>query len=205
MNIYEFFTLLRSARDPGVREIITEVVASDPGIVADAWQREYGDDYDLSNKIWLWAFTLAGYTYNFQPAPRPGEPIFLYRGCLHERRFGMAWTPMYGLALRYADYSHDSGPRQFGNVYGHWAWPREILAHIYRRERNEAGQLAVFDALVLDYRCLNEDVVQPVAVNQMNFAEQSARSVMSGRPINFAVLPPSRLAPNGFGNRTHTG
>ena len=34
----------------------------------------------------------ADYTHNGQVALRPEHPVRVYRGCHHERHFGMSWT-----------------------------------------------------------------------------------------------------------------
>jgi len=61
--------------------------------------------------------------------------VTLYRGCQHDRRFGMSWTDDLDRAQWFADRDLGQGA---GNVYMHRANPRELLAFIdasHRRER----------------------------------------------------------------------
>jgi hypothetical protein len=163
---------------------VSAAIERHPGIVADTWDRQWDDDWD-ENLPWLWAFGRAGYTENCEPAEPPPGPILLYRGCEQKRRLHMSWTPVYGLAVMYAESICGNGARRLGNIYAHQAWPCELLAHIHRREWKQTE--SVYDEFVLDCSYLNDDNVEPLEVAPGNYADMWVRYAMSGRPTDFAI------------------
>jgi hypothetical protein len=137
-----------------------------------------------------WAFRLAGYRegrgsyndWNIQevtPAALPDEPILVYRGCSHNRRLGISWTPIYDLAAAYCR-SNGAEKRHAGNIYSHWAWPEELLAHTYKREKCDrcpawvnCNRDQLFDEYILDPAYLNDKNVDPVYVSPLNYSAMS--------------------------------
>jgi hypothetical protein len=107
-----------------------------PSVVADVWSMaEFPESHFDLPETWRDLFEIAGYTHDGQPAPRPSAPITVYRGCHHERRFGMSWTPDLERAQWFADRDLGHGT---GHVYVHRAVPRELLAFIDASNRHEA-------------------------------------------------------------------
>lgn len=201
--------------DLKVKEKILAAIAERPGIVANAWFYFLGEWHaKIPESRWLWAFSEAGYTDRYELADRPAEAILLYRGCDQIGRLNMSWTPNYNMAQLYATNTcgfprrdENYMPRA-GNVYAHWAWPEELLAHIYhvQWERLHSGEVwkpealnlppaalgyieSEFNEYVLDYRYLSDDNVTPVSVAPGNFADMTAMYRAAGRPTDFDLLP----------------
>lgn len=106
-----------------------------PSVVADVWKMaEFPERHFEMPETWRDLFEAAGYTHDGQPAPRPSAPVTVYRGCHHERRFGMAWTDDLERAQWFA--ARDLG-KGAGRVYVHRAAPRELLAFIDGRHERE--------------------------------------------------------------------
>jgi hypothetical protein len=99
-----------------------------PGVVPAAWSMaEFPESHELD---WWDLFVRARYTHNGQPAPpapRPREPVTVYRGCIPEHRFGMAWTSDVERARRFANHPGLNGA---GRVYVARVLPRAVLAYI---------------------------------------------------------------------------
>lgn len=127
-------------------------ISAYPSVVADVWSMaEFPEpDFDLP-ETWRDLFEEAGYTHDGQRASRPSAPITLYRGCHHERRFGMAWTDDLERAHWFADRDLGHGT---GRVYVHRAGPLELLAFTDASNRGEREY-------VLDPSpdCLNDNTV----------------------------------------------
>jgi hypothetical protein len=85
-------------------------------------------------------------------AAPPTRPLLLFRGCPHDRRFGMSWTPINGVANSYAR-QNGADEAQCGNIYRHWAAPREILGRI------RDTSLAQPHEVILDPAYLTDDTV----------------------------------------------
>lgn len=106
-----------------------------PSVVADVWSMaEFPERHFEMPDTWRDLFEAAGYTHDGQPAPRPTAPVTVYRGCDHERRFGMAWTDDLERAQWFADRNLGKGT---GQVYVHRAVPSELLAFIDASNRHE--------------------------------------------------------------------
>jgi hypothetical protein len=123
-----------------------------PGVVPAAWAASrFPEGHELD---WWDLFSRAGYTRTGQPsppAPRPRKPVTVYRGCIPEHRFGMAWTGDIERARRFAN---DPGLNGAGCVYVVRVLPRAVLAYI-------DGQGHHKDEYVLDPSpdCLNDNTV----------------------------------------------
>lgn len=103
-------------------------VAKYPSVVASVWS---GAEYPATNLevgAWLDLFPAAGYTHDGLPAPQPTDSVTVYRGCHHERRFGMSWTSNLETARWFARRDRGKGS---GNVYVHQARGCELLAYIH--------------------------------------------------------------------------
>jgi hypothetical protein len=61
-----------------------------PGGVAAAGAHEV--DINAWQAVWVDIFRATGFLANGCPAPRPEEPVTLYRGCGLGGQFGLAWT-----------------------------------------------------------------------------------------------------------------
>lgn len=71
-------------------------------LVGQAWSiAEYPEDA-LGCDLWLELFDLAGFTVDGKAAPRPTQPLTLYRGAPEDRRARMAWTDSVDEAQRFA-------------------------------------------------------------------------------------------------------
>lgn len=106
-----------------------------PSVVADVWSMaEFPESHFDMPETWRGLFEDAGYTHDGKPAPRPSAPVNVYRGCHHERRFGMAWTTDLDQARWFADRDLGNGT---GQLYVHRAAPRELLAFIDGRGERE--------------------------------------------------------------------
>jgi hypothetical protein len=60
------------------------------GGVTAAWAHEV--DIGAWQAVWVDIFRATGFLANGCPAPRPEEPVTLYRGCGLGGQFGLAWT-----------------------------------------------------------------------------------------------------------------
>lgn len=126
-----------------------------PSVIATAWSMANFPESCLDSEVWYDLFSRAGYTHNGQPsppAPRPREPVTVYRGCIAEHRFGMAWTGDVERARRFAN---DPGLNGAGCVYVVRVLPRAVLAYIDRQGPHEDEY--VLDAST-DY--LNDNTVR---------------------------------------------
>lgn len=110
-------------------------IAENPGAVASAWTMAEFPSNLLPLDTWVELFEEAGYTADGEPAPRPQEPVTVYRGCHPERRFGMSWTTDLERARWFAD--RDLG-RGTGAVYEATVAPGWLLAFIHKNHRGEA-------------------------------------------------------------------
>jgi hypothetical protein len=106
-----------------------------PSVVADAWSMaEFPETHFDMPETWRDLFEQAGYTHDGQPAKRPTRPVTVYRGCHHDRRFGMSWTADLDRAQWFADRDLGHGT---GQVYVFDAPPAALLAFIDASGRHE--------------------------------------------------------------------
>lgn len=107
-----------------------------PSVVADVWSMaEFPESHFDLPQTWRDLFEEAGYTHDGQPAPQPCQPVTVYRGCHHERRFGMSWTTDLDQARWFANREFRKGA---GQVYVFDAPPVSLLAFIHESNRGEA-------------------------------------------------------------------
>ena len=119
-----------------------------PGVVAAVWtMAEFPASAFDPPTMWVDLFDEAGFTRDGLPAQRPDKPVTVYRGCHHDRRFGMSWTTDLDRARWFAA----RGPKT-GNVYTVDAQPQWLLAYIHEWGRREAEY-------VIDPQYLSDDVV----------------------------------------------
>lgn len=129
-------------------------IADYPHVVAHVWTlAEFPSSLYDPPAMWVALFGDAGYTHDGLPADRPASPVELYRGCHHERRFGMSWTTDRDRAQWFADRNLGAGT---GHVYLHRAEPVELLAYIH----DEAGRGEA--EYVIDPAWLDDDNVRRV-------------------------------------------
>jgi hypothetical protein len=70
--------------------------------VGGAWSAVAFPEDCLDRETWVELFGDAGYTVDRVPAPRPTEPLRLYRGAPVSRRDRMSWTDDLATARRFA-------------------------------------------------------------------------------------------------------
>ncbi|BBY52933.1 hypothetical protein H7J07_00455 [Mycobacterium koreense] len=123
-----------------------------PGAVIDAWTGHDWPTRVLPPSDWVDYFEEAGYTHNGKPAPRPVEPVTVYRGCSHDARHGMSWTTDLDMAKRFASGEMWAYPIK-GNVYIATIEPTHLLAYVDKERRGEAEY-------VVDPIALSDDTVK---------------------------------------------
>lgn len=204
MDKRELFALLKRAEDDlGAQDAITQAISTNPGLVIEAWDTIWHDGgfHLIGNRIWVWAFRQAGFREalgnnnsseidEIRPATLPDDAILLYRGCPHHRRFGMSWSPIYSIAQGYST-RNAGGQRHSGNVYAHWAYPCELLAHVYKTDKSADGWpylKGVWEEYIIDPEYLNDEVVRPIAVAPSNYAAIYATYAKANTPTSFALL-----------------
>jgi hypothetical protein len=126
-------------------------VGEHPAVVASVWTTaEFPESKYDPRTIWVDLFGEAGYTHDGKRAPRPSEPVTVYRGCSHDRRFGMSWSTDVDRARWFADRDLGKGK---GHVYVVTAPPESLLAFIHEFGRSEAEY-------VIDPQYLSDDNVK---------------------------------------------
>jgi hypothetical protein len=120
------------------------------GGVAAAWAQEV--DIVAWQAVWVDIFRDTGFLANGCPAPRPEQPITLYRGCGLGGQFGLSWTTDADTACLFARLA---GPP--AAVYAHLAEPHELLLYAHIGTEGEG-----YDEYVLDPAYLNGDNVVEV-------------------------------------------
>ena len=208
MSAEEFLDLLVSfsrKRSAEVWARITAAIEADPVIVVAAWSPAREGWAEVDPLTWGWLFQEVGYRENEAPAVPPPGPTRLFRGCLHENRFGMSWTPIYSLARQFALKDGADRP-QLGNVYECWTQPFQWLARIkndhwvpHRPGFHSLAARAVsfpagkfvrepYDEVIIDPRGLTDDNMFPVCVAPMNYASMFAEYAAAGRSTDFDLL-----------------
>jgi hypothetical protein len=99
------------------------------------WSMDEYTHETVDEAQWKELFEAAGYTEDGHPAPRPREPIRLYRGSTLEHRRGGSWTTSYAIAQWYA--TSGTGGRPQGAVWTVVAPPERLLCHNTGREEDE--------------------------------------------------------------------
>ncbi|WP_367324818.1 hypothetical protein [Streptomyces sp. HUAS ZL42] len=116
-------------------------------LIGGIWSGAEFPDRQLDHDTWRWLFDIAGFTIDGIPAPRPTEPILLWRGTVPERRTDWSWTTDRKVADEFAA---GSGGRPPGRLYTVLAPPEALLCA--NNSRNEAEYvidtrgLTVFEA-----------------------------------------------------------
>jgi hypothetical protein len=156
---------------------VNDTIRQQPGAVAAAFKVKHDSFFD--DTLWTRLFRRAGYTENFTTAPLPDQPVPVFRGCTHPRRFGMAWTTNIDAARALADLDGGWHP-QNGNVYATWLWPDAMLARIQPRVQD-------LNEYVVDpdyFRCEN---IVPIVVDMRNDFWMGTRYGLAGRPTDWTV------------------
>lgn len=78
-------------------------------LVGGIWSSAEYPDRELDHDTWRWLFDVAGFTVDGKPAPRPAEPMTLFRGSVPERCTDWSWTRDRAVAEVFA-----AGPRGRG-------------------------------------------------------------------------------------------
>lgn len=84
-------------------KITADTVAA---LVGSVWSSAEYPDRELDRDTWRWLFDVAGFTVNGKRAPRPAEPVTLFRGSVPERCTDWSWTRDLAVAELFA-----AGPR----------------------------------------------------------------------------------------------
>lgn len=71
-------------------------------LVGGIWSSAEFPDRLLDHATWRRLFDVAGFTADGKPAPRPTEPLTLFRGSVPERRTDWSWTRDRAVAERFA-------------------------------------------------------------------------------------------------------
>lgn len=123
-------------------------------LIGGIWSMAELPDRYLDRDDWRWLFSVAGFTVDGQPAPRPTEPIQLWRGSVPERKADWSWSTDRMIAEGYANGTAARRPK--GRLYTVAASPEALLCA--NTERGEAEY-------VVDTRGLNiREVTTPGAV-----------------------------------------
>jgi hypothetical protein len=94
--------------------------------VGSVWSLAEFPDQCLEREQWLELFQSASFTVDGQRAPRPKEPLTLWRGSVAERRSDWSWTVDRKVAKRYAGGTMFGRPN--GEVWQVTAPPEALLA-----------------------------------------------------------------------------
>ncbi|MER5473742.1 hypothetical protein [Streptomyces sp. NPDC002685] len=113
-------------------------------LVGGVWSGAEYPDQHLDRDEWRHLFDVAGFTIDGTPAPRPTEPVLLWRGTVPTRRTDWSWTTDRTIAEGYANGT--AAHRPTGRLYALLAPPEALLAA--NDERGEAEY-------VVDTRGLN--------------------------------------------------
>lgn len=103
-------------------------------LIGGIWSGAEYPDRQLDHDTWRWLFNVAGFTVDGTPAPRPTEPILLWRGTVPARRTDWSWTTDRTIAERFAA---GSGGRPQGRLYVLLAPPEALLCANNGRDEAE--------------------------------------------------------------------
>jgi hypothetical protein len=103
--------------------------------VGPSWSGAEFPDRLMTRQLWRGLFAAAGFTVDGVPAPRPAEPIELYRGSVPKRRRDWSWTTDRAIAEKYA--AGGMAGRPDGSVYRTVALPSALLCANSGRQESE--------------------------------------------------------------------
>ncbi|MDV9168728.1 hypothetical protein R6V09_01040 [Streptomyces sp. W16] len=103
-------------------------------LVGPVWSSTEYPDRQLDHDTWRWLFNVAGFTVDGKPAPRPTEPMRLYRGSVPERRTDWSWTRDIKVALKFAAGVRGRDP---GRLWVCKVPPEHMLAANTERDEDE--------------------------------------------------------------------
>lgn len=103
--------------------------------VPHAWCMVEWPTRALEAEVWQDLFERAGFTIDGVVAPRPTEPLTLYRGADHDHRLGWSWTENVDRARWFAD--RPQHPTR-GKVWTATVMPWALLAYIHESGRSES-------------------------------------------------------------------
>ena len=103
-------------------------------LVGDVWSSAEYPDRELDHDTWRWLFDIAGFTVNGKSAPRPAEPLTLFRGSVPERRTDWSWSRDRAVAERFAVGGRGRAP---GRVWVCVVPPAHMLAVNTGRDEDE--------------------------------------------------------------------
>lgn len=140
MDSGEFLSVLTHAgRNAGPRMlyVLDHLGGIAPGeyldIVPWVWSLAEFPGQAMSNSQWLALWGKAGFTIDGEIAPRPKQPLRLWRGAPRSHRRGMSWTDDRARAQWFADNRMDRDNR----VWTALVEPRRLLARIHEVGRGE--------------------------------------------------------------------
>lgn len=116
----------------GEAKITAETVTA---LIGGIWSGAEYPDRQLDHDTWRWLFNVAGFTVDGAPAPRPTEPIRLWRGTVPARRTDWSWTTDRSIAEGYANGT--AARRPTGRLYVLLAPPEALLAANNGRDEAE--------------------------------------------------------------------
>ncbi|ONI48515.1 hypothetical protein [Streptomyces sp. IB2014 011-1] len=102
--------------------------------IGPVWSGAEYPDAALGHDRWRELFELAGFTRDGVPAPRPAEPVELWRGAVPARRADWSWTTDQDMAGRYASGYFNRRP---GRLYRLVAPPGALLCAYNGRGESE--------------------------------------------------------------------
>lgn len=103
-------------------------------LVGPVWSSAEYPDRELDRDTWRWLFDAAGFTVDGQRAPRPAEPMTLFRGSVPERRTDWSWTRTQAVAERFAAGVRGRAP---GRLWVCEVPPAHMLAINTQRDEDE--------------------------------------------------------------------
>lgn len=122
-------------------EFLAEALAEDKitdetvtALIGDVWSSAEFPDQHHDRDTWRWMFDTAGFTVDGKRAPRPAEPMRLYRGSVPERRDDWSWTRDIRIAEKFAA---GSPGRPKGQVWVCTVPPSHMLAANSYRDEDE--------------------------------------------------------------------
>lgn len=97
--------------------------------VAEAWSDAEFPEHILGRNRWRKLFKFAGYNVDGRPAPRPADPVKVYRGADVAHRRGWSWTTNLEMSEWFARRWDLTRPGT-GQVWTMLAPPERLLAYI---------------------------------------------------------------------------